>query len=192
MTTTRFARSAAVLTATGALTGALPVGHASATPTRSAPPPATACPTGWGSLPKAKSTMVAGPMTNLRAGRHDCFDRLVVDLRGRSTGYRVEYVSQLVQGGSGAVVPIRGGAKLKITVNAPAYDTNGQATYQPANPKEAVNVSGYSTLRQVRWLGSYEGASEMGVGVRARLPFRVFTLADATSSRVVIDVAHRW
>jgi len=32
----------------------------------------------------------------------------------------------------------------------------------------------------------------MGLGVRARLPFRVFTLTDATTSRLVIDVAHHW
>jgi hypothetical protein len=32
----------------------------------------------------------------------------------------------------------------------------------------------------------------MGLGVRARLPFRAFTIQDATGSRLVIDVAHRW
>ena len=35
-------------------------------------------------------------------------------------------------------------------------------------------------------------ASTVGVGVRARLPFRVMTLADAGSSRLVIDIAHNW
>ena len=44
----------------------------------------------------------------------------------------------------------------------------------------------------MRWLSSYEGSSTVGVGVRARLPFRVMTLADAGSSRLVIDIAHNW
>ena len=175
------------LAATGVATSA------QATPARTALPSAdSACSITWGSLPKTKSTMVAGPMSNVRAGRHACFDRLVVDLRGKPAGYRVEYVSQLTQPGSGAAVSIRGGAKLQITVNAPAYNPDGSPAYQPANPKEVVNVSGYQTFRQVRWLGSYEGYSDLGLGVRARLPFRVFTLTDATSSRLVIDVAHAW
>lgn len=153
---------------------------------------AAACSVTWGSLPKVNSSTTAGPMRNLRAGRHTCFDRLVVDLDGRPTGYRVAYVDQLAQPGSGEVVSVRGGARLKITVNAPAYDSNGQATYQPANRAEAVDVRGYSTLRQVRWLGTFEGASEIGVGVRARLPMRVTRYDDGGSTRLVIDIAHSW
>jgi hypothetical protein len=51
-----------------------------------------------------------------------------------------------------------------------------------------VNVSGYRTFRQVAWAGSFEGVTTVGLGTRARLPFRVFTLP----GRVVVDVAHRW
>ncbi|BAS14136.1 conserved hypothetical protein [Arthrobacter sp. Hiyo8] len=41
--------------------------------------------------------------------------------------------------------------------------------------------------------GSFEGYTSLGLGVRARLPFRVFTLAGpGTGSRLVIDVAHMW
>ncbi len=36
-------------------------------------------------------------------------------------------------------------------------------------------------------------AGDRGVGVRARLPFRMFSLAGpGTGSRIVLDVAHRW
>ena len=43
------------------------------------------------------------------------------------------------------------------------------------------------------WAGSFEGRTSLGLGVRARLPFRVFSLAGpGDGSRVVIDVAHRW
>ena len=46
---------------------------------------------------------------------------------------------------------------------------------------------------QVAMVGSYEGRTTFGVGVRARLPMRVFTLdGPGTGSRLVIDVAHRW
>ena len=193
ITRTGAAFAAAAMSATGligaATATAAPAPASASTATSSA---ATVCEQVWGSLPKSRSTMVAGPMTNIRSGRHTCYDRLVVDVRGAAAGYRVAYVSQIIQDGSGAVVPVRGGAKLQITINAPAYNDAGEATYQPPNPPEAVNVSGYQTLRQVRWRGSFEGASGIGVGVRARLPFRVFTLTDGGTSRVVIDVKHTW
>ncbi len=146
----------------------------------------------WGSLPETDAKTATGPLTNIRSGRHTCFDRLVFDLRGKPSGYNVRYVAQLIQPGSGTVVPVRGGAKIQFTLNAPAYDKDGHVVYQPKNPKEAVNVTGYSALRQVVWMGSYEGYSDVGIGVRARTPFRVYTLTDASTSRVVIDIAHNW
>jgi hypothetical protein len=154
---------------------------------------ATSCPRGWGSLPEANSRMVQSPITNVRTGRHACFDRLVVDLRGRAPGYDVRYVTNVTQDGSGFVVPLRGGAKLQLIVRAPAYDAAGRSTYSPANKRELSNVSGYSTFRQVAYAGSFEGQTTIGLGVRARLPFRVFTLAGpGSNSRLVVDVAHRW
>ena len=82
---------------------------------------------------------------------------------------------------------------LQITVNNPAYDENYQPTYSPANPLELRNVAGYRTFRQVVSAGTYEGYTSIGLGVRARLPFRVFVLdGPGTSSRLVVDVAHRW
>ena len=104
----------------------------------------------------------------------------------------MRYVGALTQPGSGGTVAVRGGARLQVTINAPAYDSAGRPTYAPKNPSEIVNVTGYSAFRQVVWLGSYEGYSDLGIGVRARTPFRVFTMSDATTSRVVIDVAHNW
>lgn len=151
------------------------------------------CPKGWGSLPEANSRMTQAPVTNVRTGRHACFDRLVVDLRGRAPGYDVRYVSNVYTDGAGFLVPLRGGAKLQIIVRAPAYDAAGQPTYKPAKPRELTNVAGYSTFRQVAYAGSFEGQTTIGLGVRARLPFRVFTLAGpGSNSRLVIDVAHHW
>ena len=146
----------------------------------------------WGSLAKNSATMATGPLTNVRAGRHACYDRLVVDLSGKAPGYTVKYVSNVYSEGQGAVVPLRGGAKLLVVTRAPAYTSTGASSYTPANPRELVNVTGYTTFRQVAWAGTFEGQTSMGLGVRARLPFRVFTIQDATGSRLVIDVAHRW
>ena len=161
-----------------------------------APGPASAAPycgLVWGSLVKAEPAMSRAQVTNVRAGQHYCFERLVIDLKGRVGGYTVRYVPQVTQDGSGLPVPLRGQAFIQVTVNAPAYDDNGKSTYNPANRKELTNVAGYQTFRQVAWAGSFEGYSSLGLGVRARLPFRVFALEGPDAgSRLVIDVAHFW
>jgi hypothetical protein len=160
-------------------------------PAAAAPQPY--CGIRWGSLPEAQHEMSQSPLVNVRAGRHQCFDRLVLDLRGNAAGYRVEYVSTLRSDGSGDVIAVRGGARLQITLQAPAHDANYNPTFRPANRNEVVNVAGWRTFRQVVFAGTYEGVTTLGLGVRARLPFRVFTLdGPGSGSRIVIDVAHRW
>ncbi|HET7474412.1 MAG TPA: hypothetical protein VFJ97_00120 [Dermatophilaceae bacterium] len=151
------------------------------------------CAVTWGSLVKSRPGMGTAPLTNVRSGRHTCYDRLVLDVAGATTGYQVSYVDQVRMDGSGDVVPLRGGAKLQVILRSPAYDDAGNPTYTPANRRELVNVTGYSTFRQVAWAGSFEGQTTLGLGVRARLPMNVFVLAGpGTGSRLVIDVAHHW
>ncbi|WP_315094656.1 hypothetical protein [uncultured Cellulomonas sp.] len=158
--------------------------------------PATAAPycgLVWGSLAESAPGMSQAPVENVRTGRHTCYDRLVIDVRGDVGGYTVAYVPQVLQDGSGFPIATRGGAALQIAVNDPAYTHNYVPTYYPANELELTDVAGYRTFRQVVYAGSYEGYTSIGLGVRARLPFRVFVLdGPGTSSRVVVDVAHRW
>lgn len=153
----------------------------------------TTCPSGWGSLPEASSYRGAGQLTNVRTGQHDCFDRIVFDVKGKPSWHRVQYVQNVYTSGQGALVPLRGGAKLEIILSVPSYDDAGNSTYVPANPKELTNVSGFRTFRQVAAAGSFEGETAIGLGVRARLPFRVSSLAGpGDTSRIVVDVAHNW
>jgi hypothetical protein len=156
----------------------------------------TACSTTWGSLAKARGTHHSlGTLSDVRSGRHTCFDRLVVDVDQprRSLSYDVRYVPTFSEDGSGKVIPLRGGAKLQVVVRTPAYDEDFDPTYSPADRTELVDTSGYRTFRQVAWGGSWEGQSTLGIGTRARLPFKVTELAGpGDRSRLVIDVAHTW
>jgi hypothetical protein len=152
----------------------------------------------WGSLAKQGSATNPAAsqqpsLVNVRAGQHPCFDRLVLDV-AKGGSARVQYVTNVLTQGKGDVVPLRGGAKLEIVARVPDYNINtGQPTYRPANVKELVNVCGFRTFRQVGYGGSFEGYTSIGLGVRARLPFRVFGLTGpGDRSRIVIDVAHRW
>jgi len=165
--------------------------------------PATAqaapyCGITWGSLAKAHTANDREMVNGVRTGRRACFDRLAIDVGGQDTtfgSYDVRYVPLVYTDGKGDPVPVRGAADLQIVLKAPSYDHRGNATFD-ANRRELVNVSGYTTFRQVAGAGSFEGYTTLDLGVRARLPFRVFTLAGTPASddtpRVVIDVAHSW
>jgi hypothetical protein len=154
----------------------------------------------WGSTAKATNHAHWADtemVTDVRAGQHGCYDRLVIDVGGQDanfSSYDVRYVTKVTTDGSGAVVPLRGGAYLQITLGATAYGPHGDATMETSS--EIVNVSGYRTFRQVAFAGSFEGQTDVGLGVRARLPFRVFVLPGTPNTdhtpRLVIDVAHKW
>jgi hypothetical protein len=148
----------------------------------------------WGSLPKLADTSSTAALTDVRTGRHDCYDRVVFDFQGAATGYHVDYVSAVYSEGKGDKLPVAGGATLRVVLLEPAYDLQtGASTYPHAVGEHVASVSGYRTLRDVVYGGTFEGYTTVGVGVRARLPFRVFTLTGPdTHSRIVLDVAHRW
>ncbi len=163
---------------------------------------ATAGPCGiaWGSTAKSVPAMTGAPLTGVRVGRHDCFDRLVVDVAGRpAAGYRVEYVTPPYRAdGSGDALFVAGGAVLRVIVEAPAYDSNGNSTVPWGGTSIVIRpdrfqADGFRTFRDLVWGSSFEGQSSFGLGVRARLPFRVFQLdGPGRATRLVIDVGHRW
>ncbi|WP_314323064.1 hypothetical protein [Paenarthrobacter ilicis] len=154
---------------------------------------ATYCGIPWGSLAKADPHMSSANVTGVRTGQQPCYDRLVIDMTGKAAGYSVRYVPAVIQDATGFQIPMAGGAYLQLTVTAPSHDTAGQVTYAPVFKEEVSNVGGYQTFRQIAYAGSFEGTTSLGVGVRARLPFRVLILDGPDGgSRLVVDVAHHW
>jgi hypothetical protein len=147
----------------------------------------------WGSLAKqvgnSAPSLEGSELTAVRAGQHACYDRLVLDVTGstRVASYSVRYVPAVRSDGSGDVVRLNGGAFLQINLGVNNFDA------PPAHTGDVANVSGFRTFREVAAAGGFEGYTSEGLGVRARLPFRVFTLSGPGSTvRVVIDVAHAW
>ncbi len=147
----------------------------------------------WGSLPKAGGTASLAALDNVRTGRHDCFDRVVFDFAGSADGFRVEYVPEVRTDGEGRRLAVRGGAVLRVHLDANVFDELGHLHYHRVSGDRVADVRTYRTLRDVVYGGCFESRTTFGVGVRARLPFRVFSLAGpGTSSRIVLDIAHRW
>ena len=138
----------------------------------------------WGSLTKSDPTMGTGEIDNVRTGQHECFDRVVIDIDGPPAGYSVGYVQDVTADGSGQVVPTPGGAKLQAVIRHP--------NFAPTHVGQQVApTQGFRTLRSVVYAGSFEGQTTYGIGTRARLPFRVFSIPGG-HGRIVIDVAHQW
>jgi hypothetical protein len=146
---------------------------------------ARVCSTKWGTGPRHAGAMVQTQVRGVRAGEHACFDRLVVDLgRGRAPGYRVGYVRAFFADPSGMRVPTKGRAKLLVTIKAPAADSFN------ASNRHLLNVAGFAEFRQVAGLGSFEGVTSIGLGLRVRAAFRVFEIKTASHRfKLVIDVA---
>ena len=147
----------------------------------------------WGSVAKAGGTASEHPLGAVRTGRHQCFDRVVFELDGRANGYEVRYVSSLRTEGGGQQLGVAGGAILQVHLKANVFDQLGHVHYAKRPGAHVAKVGGYRTLRDVVYAGCFEGQTTFGVGTRARLPFRVLTLAGpGAHSRIVVDVAHRW
>ena len=179
-----------------------------ATPMVTSAVPASAttagCSTVWGSLAKSGESMGERGLQfliNVRAGQHPCYDRVVFDLTGNDSGpvgYRVEYVPAVAYEDTGEPVPLAGGARLRVLVDQGSFDHGSQSpAYHPTDPSRLVDVTGYRTLRQVAWADTFDAdtTTTVGIGVRARLPMRVFLLPSGnqfSGQRLVIDIAHHW
>jgi hypothetical protein len=123
-------------------------------------------------------------VTGVRFGRHDGFDRVVIDLGGGMPGYAVRWVDELHEEGSGKPVDLGGGACLSVLLTpADAHTADGAPTWTGG----AVPASLGALTGAVR-AGDFEGRVLVGLLAPAERPFRVseYTRPD----RLVVDVAH--
>ncbi|MPZ97465.1 MAG: hypothetical protein GEU96_21750 [Propionibacteriales bacterium] len=124
-------------------------------------------------------------VVNLRYARHAGFDRVVVDLDGKATGYRVRYVDTLRYDGSGDRVPLPGTRFIEVLLRpAQAHDDDGRSRYRGPTLKRLW----FPSLRGVALTGDFEGVVSFGLATDRRAPFRVFRLSQP--NRLVIDIAH--
>ena len=153
----------------------------------------------WGTGAKDGGPVLsAAPLYLVRVGQHRCYDRVVFDVNGPAVlGYMARYVPVVQADGGGKPVPVVGGAALEIVVRAPMLGADSQG-HQPASRTRAVGedfvtpsrVAGWASVRQVTYAGSFEGQTTAAIGLRTRLPFRVFLTADRGYRHIVVDIAH--
>ncbi|MFI9589471.1 hypothetical protein [Nonomuraea sp. NPDC052265] len=124
-------------------------------------------------------------VTGVRYATHDGYDRVVIDLKGDIPGYKVKWVDEFLEDGSGEPMGVHAGAYLQLTLfPANAHDDDGRPTWKggPVYPAHLKNVS------DVVRTGDFEGRVGIGLALARKAGFRV--KEQSAPSRLVLDVAH--
>jgi len=147
----------------------------------------------WGTGPKqADALPITDEIYNVRSAGHDAYDRVVFDLNGLGRpGYLVRYVPQVHADPSDQPIHVAGGAALQVTVQAPDFRGSG---HQPGRAPWQLGqrlAGGQTSLREVRFAGSFEHVTTFALGVSSKRPFRVLVLPDSGNhvTRLAVDVA---
>jgi hypothetical protein len=146
---------------------------------------------GPGTFSTAHRTVHRSPSTSpvvtaIRVGHHADFDRVVIQLSGRTPGFDVKYVTNLHADPSDTIVNLLGPASLQFIVTPAAgfKPSNGHSTLTtPERTKWRLDQ-----VRETAVIGDFEGVFTLGVGLARRAPFRVLTLQHPT--RIVVDIRH--
>jgi len=127
-------------------------------------------------------------LTDVRAARHDGYDRIVFQFRNGLPGYDVRYVDKpVVADGSGEEVAVEGGAVLLVRME-PALDadlTQESAPLTYTGPQRFTPTT--TAVAELVRTGGFESVLTWAVGVDERRPFKVTRLE--SPARIVIDVA---
>ncbi|WP_269508233.1 AMIN-like domain-containing (lipo)protein [Corynebacterium faecium] len=152
-------------------------------PTTQAQPLGTADPAPKTQRPSVPSRLV---VVGVRVGAHEGFDRVVVDLEGDGDpGWFVDYTSTPMQETVGQPLQVAGNSFLNINVDGTVYPFElGKDNNVP------VTMAGDTgNVIDVISAGTYEGRSQVVVGLRSELPYSVQVLKDPT--RVVVDIVQK-
>ena len=129
--------------------------------------------------------MMTPLLADVRAARHEGFDRVVFDFAATSRpGYRVEYVTPPIQQcGSGNQETVDGSAFIQVRMTPAAAHDAGQPTFGTTEL-----LPGLPTLLEVQQTCDFEGTVTWVLGLSEEVDFVVSLYPDPF--RVVVDVAH--
>lgn len=130
----------------------------------------------------ASGTTSYPTLTDVRYAQHSGFDRVVFDFIGETPSWTAAY-GTLRGEGTGDPIPVAGAVDLVVRFNpARAHDNDGRPTYPIQNTLDP----NLPAVRQIKFGGDYEGYVTVGLGLRDRLAYKIYTL----TNRVVIDITH--
>ena len=132
-------------------------------------------------------------LNRVAIGRHEGFDRVVLQFRYVLPGYPVEYVNPpLHEDGSGHRLEIAGRAFVEVRMErASGFDVEtgeGELVYR--GPRRiSGSQAGTSTVREIVRTGDFEAQLTWAIGLSDRVGFRVSTLD--RPARLVVDFRNR-
>lgn len=130
-------------------------------------------------------------LREIRVGRHDGFDRLVLEFTGPFGPWWVRPVEEVTEDPTGEPVPLQGSARLAVSVAGATLDNQLQAV--DGVPRVVYDgprrvAAGLPNLREVADAGDFEAVLSLGVGLDHAAGLRAYRLDAPT--RLVVDVAH--
>ncbi|MDO5741131.1 MAG: hypothetical protein Q4P07_13395 [Ornithinimicrobium sp.] len=122
----------------------------------------------------------------VRAGAHEGYDRIVVDLTGTGAlGWRAAYADNPSMDGSGQAVEIAGDQVLELWLSGMGYPQPGSPVYSEGT--FMLDTHSLGTVVEVMRTTPFEGRLQVFIGMNGdRRPYRVFELE--SPRRLVIDV----
>ncbi|HWM94790.1 MAG TPA: hypothetical protein VN493_28815 [Thermoanaerobaculia bacterium] len=124
-------------------------------------------------------------LREVRAASQQGFDRVVFEFEGSAVpGYRVEYVDEAVQCGSGETVQVAGSSWLQVRLTpANAHTEAGEPTV-----RERERHLDLPVLKELESTCDFEAEVTWVLGLASRRPYRVQELS--SPARLVVDVGH--
>lgn len=134
---------------------------------------------------KQRPDALVAVLREVRAAGQEGFDRVVFEFEGSAVpGYRVGYVEQPAQCGSGEAVKVAGSARLQVQIiPAQAHTEAGEPTVRERERRLDLPV-----LKELESTCDYEADVTWVLGLASRRPYRVQELSGP--ARLVIDVGH--
>ena len=126
---------------------------------------------------------------SVRAGVHDGFDRIVLDLTGEpgatGPGWYAVYTPNPLRDGSGLPMEIAGDSVLEIVLNGMAYPEPGDPVYDDGD--FGLDTHRLGAVEEVIRTTPWEGQIQLFIGMQGEpRPYRVFLIQDRM--RLVVDV----
>lgn len=125
-------------------------------------------------------------LTDVRAARHEGFDRVVFQFKNTLPGYDVRYVQRPVtEEGSGRTVAVKGAYVVRVRMEN-ALDADLTQASAPRTYTGPMRLSpATSEVVELARAGGFEGTLTWVVGLNDRVDFRVTTLQ--APPRLVVD-----
>ena len=124
-------------------------------------------------------------LSTVRAGRHDCYERIVFDFKDENLPeFQVAVASPPFSGPSGDPIPVAGNRFVKVRFGTTYAHYPGTGNYEGP---DSITPAGFMTIREIRLIEDFEAVVVWVIGVEAEHLFRVGTLTNPT--RVYIDIA---